>query len=262
MRHNAGMLLAEPQPTPADLRFSLAGIPVRVSLWFWLASALFGWNICRLLSAGDQRELLRYLVMWIGASFVSILLHEMGHALAYRFFGQATQVVLFHFGGLTVPLLWGRRGRRSPGAGFLVSAAGPVAQLALALLLVIGLRAAGYAIPFPLPEIGDRLGFAEGRLIESRFVFALVWFLLQINIFWPIFNLMPVPPLDGGQMVRDGLLVVGVDDAVRIANVVGVGVGGLVAWWAYTRGEPYVGIMFAMLAVSCFQSVSDGGRWR
>lgn len=256
------MLLAEPQPTPADLRFSCAGIPVRVSAWFWVASALFGWGVCRSLAGGDQRELLRYLVMWIGAVFVSILLHEMGHALAYRFFGQATQIVLYHFGGLTAPMAWGRRGAQSPGARFLISAAGPGAQLAFAALIVGGLRASGVAVPFPLVDLGERLGLGEGRPIESRFVFALVWFLLQVNIFWPILNLMPVPPLDGGHMVRDGLLVVGVDDAPRIANVIGMIAGGIVAWWAYTRGEPYIGIMFAMLAVACFQNASDGNRWR
>jgi stage IV sporulation protein FB len=262
MRHNAVMLLAEPQPTPADLRFSLAGIPVRVSVWFWVAGALFGWGVCRSLAGGDQRELLRYLVIWNGAVFGSILLHEMGHALAYRWFGQATQVVLYHFGGLTVPTLWGRRGAQAPGARFLVSAAGPAAQLACAAILIVGLRTAGYAVPFPIADLGARLGLGEGRPIESRFVFALVWFLLQINLFWPLLNLVPVPPLDGGQMVRDGLLVIGVGDAPRIANVIGMVVGGLTAWWAYGRGEPYLGIMFAMLAVGCFQNASDGTRWR
>lgn len=256
------MLLAEPQPTPADLRFSCVGIPIRVSAWFWVAAALFGWGACRSLAGGDQRELLRYLVIWVGAVFVSILLHEMGHALAYRRFGQATQVVLYHFGGLTAPLPWGRRAAQSPGARFLVSAAGPFAQLALAAVVVVGFEVAGFAVPFPLPDLGARLGLGAGRPIESRFTFALVWFLLQINIFWPALNLLPVPPLDGGHMVRDGLLMVGIDDAPRIANVVGMLTGGLVAWWAYTGGEPYIGIMFAMLAVACFQNASDGNRWR
>lgn len=256
------MLLAEPQPTPVDLRFTLAGIPVRVSAWFWVAAMLFGWGACRSLAGGDQRELLRYLVIWIGAVFVSILIHEMGHALAYRAFGQSTHVVLYHFGGLTAPTMWGRRGARRPEQQFLISAAGPFAQLAFAAGLVALLKAGGYAVPFPLADLGERLGLDAGRQMESRFAFALVWFLLQVNIFWPILNLMPVPPLDGGQMVREGLLTIGVRDASQIANVVGMGVGGLVAWWAYSRGEPYLGIMFAMLAVSCFQNATDGGRWR
>ena len=42
-----------------------------------------------------------------------------------------------------------------------------------------------------------------------------------------------------------------------------VGAGAGVAYWAYTRGEPFLGIMFAMLAASCWQSLSlGGGPWR
>ena len=255
------MLLAEPQPTGADLRLTVAGIPVRVSAWFWVAAVLLGWGLCQSLAAGDQRALLRYLLMWIGTVFVSILIHELGHALAYRAFGQAAHVVLYHFGGITIPSLWGRRGARTPGQQFLVSAAGPFAQLAFAAALVAVLKAGGYGVPFPIEAIGDRLGLFTGDRIESPFLFALVLFLLQVNIFWPILNLMPVPPLDGGQMVREGLLAIGIGDASQIANMVGLGVGAVIAWWGYTRGEPYLGIMFAMLAVSCFQAVSDG-RWR
>ena len=255
------MLLAEPQPTPTDLRFSLAGIPVRVSVWFWLAAGLLGWRISQAFAAGDQQALLRYLVLWIWAAFISILIHELGHALVYRFFGQATQVVLYHFGGLTVPTIWGRRGARLPQQQFLVSAAGPFAQLMFVALLIAVLKMVGYAVPFPIQSIGLQLGLYDGDRIESPLLFVLVSFLLQVNIFWPLLNLMPVPPLDGGQMVREGLLTIGVPDAARIANILGTGVGGVLAWLAYTGGAPYLGIMFAMLAVSCYQTLSGGGRW-
>lgn len=256
------MFLAEPQPTGADLRFTLAGIPVRVSGWFWVAALLLGWGFCQALAAGDQRSLVRSLILWLGTVFVSILIHEMGHALAYRAFGQSATVVLYHFGGLSIPTLWGRRGARRPAQQFLVSAAGPFAQLAFAAVIVAILKAGGYSVPFPIAAVGERLGLYDGARIGSPLVFALVLFLLQVNIFWPILNLMPVPPLDGGQMVREGLLAVGVDDAHRIADVLGMGVGAVIAWWAYSRGEPFIGIMFAMLAVTCFQNVSDQGRWR
>ena len=66
-----------------------------------------------------------------------------------------------------------------------------------------------------------------------------------------------------GQIVREGLLAAGVMQAQGIAGMIGVGVGGGVAYWAYTRGEPFLGIMFAMLAASCWQSLSlGGGPWR
>jgi stage IV sporulation protein FB len=257
-----GMFLAEPQPTPADLQLSVLRVPVRVSAWFWVAAALLGWNVCQALAGSDQRELLRYLVAWVVVVFVSLLVHELGHALAYRWFGQPAHVVLYHFGGLAIPDAWGQRGARRPLERLLVSAAGPLAQLMLAALVVVGLAAAGFRVPLPLPGLGDALGLSEGQPLPSRLAFAIVWFLLQVNIFWPLINLLPVPPLDGGQIAREALLAVGIDDAPRIAGLLGAVTGGLVAFWAYSNGEPYLGIMFAMLAVSCWQNLPGNTPWR
>ena len=62
----------------------------------------------------------------------SILIHELGHALAYARFGQPARVVLYHFGGLAIPESWGRRRHLPPAERFIVSAAGPLAQLLVA----------------------------------------------------------------------------------------------------------------------------------
>ena len=257
------MMLAEPQDTGADWNFSLLGVPVRVSAWFWLAAGLLGWSACQSLSGGDQRLLLQLLAIWVGVVFVSLIVHEFGHALAYRFFGQDARVVLYHFGGLAIPSLWGRRRHLRPAQRLLVSAAGPAAQLLVAALLVVGLRAAGLFVPFPLEEIGVRLGLYDGRQLASPHGRALCSFLLYVNVFWPLLNLVPVPPLDGGQIVREGLLALDVPDGQRIAAIIGVVVGAAVAVWGYMRQEPYLGIMFAMLAASCFQSLSAGPPpWR
>jgi len=257
------MLLAEPQPTSADWHFQLAGIPVRVSVWFWVGAALLGFGLCQELARGDQRALLGYLIVWAGTVLVSLLVHELGHALAYRFFGRGAHVVIYHFGGLAIPDAWGRQGSLRPIQRLLVSAAGPAAQLALAAAVIAVLRAGGYAVPFPIEAIGEPLGLYDGRRFESPMLAALVVFVLYVNVFWPLLNLLPVPPLDGGQIVREGMLALGIADAHRIAGLIGVAVGVLVAYWAYTRNEPYLGIMFALLAASCWQGLSaGGGRWR
>lgn len=261
-RHNQAIMLVEPRETAADLHLDLAGIRVRVSGWFWLATTLLGWNVCQSWSQGDQRALLQYLVIWNAVVFASILVHEMGHALAYKAFGQPARIVLYHFGGIAIPDAWARRGHLRPLQRMLVSASGPAAQLALAALVVILLRAAGFAVPFPLVSLGSALGLYEGREIVSPLAAALVDFLLVVNIFWPLVNLVPVPPLDGGQIVREGMLAAGVADAHGIAGIVGVVAGGAAAWWGYTHNEPFIGIMFAMLAASCFQGLSGGTPWR
>ena len=60
--------------------------------------------------------------------------------------------------------------------------------------------------------------------------------------------------------MREGLLSLGVSNAVQIAGMLGVATGAAVSYWAVTHGQPYLGIMFAMLAVTCFQSLS-GTSW-
>jgi Zn-dependent protease len=256
------MMLAEPQPTPVDLRFSLGGIPVRVSVWFWPVAALFGLPACQAMTGGDRRELASYLAIWVGVVFGSILVHEFGHALAYRLFGQRAAIVLYQFGGLAMVPAWGRRGHLRPWQRLVVSAAGPAAQLTLAAAVAGLLAARGLVIPWPLDALGELFGVGGGQGFASRQTAALAVFLLSVNVLWPILNLVPVPPLDGGQIVREALASLGVTDAARIAAAVGVVAGGAVAWWGFTRREEYLGIMFAMLAVSCYQSLSASPPWR
>lgn len=78
------------------------------------------------------------------------------------------------------------------------------AQLAFTVAIVAILKAGGYRVPFPFEAIGESLGLFEGKLFQSKMLAITVWFLLQVNIFWPLLNLLPVPPLDGGQIMRRG----------------------------------------------------------
>ena len=66
--------------TPYDLRFSLLGIPVRIHPLFWAVTAVLGFRM-------NERNL-PMVVVWVACVFVSILVHEYGHALMARNFGQ------------------------------------------------------------------------------------------------------------------------------------------------------------------------------
>jgi len=129
------MLLLEPPPTRFDLRFTVARVPVRVHPLFWLVAALLGF------SAGDPV----FVLIWVGVVFVSILVHEFGHAIAMRHYGESPRVVLHALGGLTIaePTPWGGRWANvSPGGRqqILISAAGPGAGFLLAgLVLIVGM---------------------------------------------------------------------------------------------------------------------------
>jgi len=173
-------VLVEPDRTPYDLRFRFLGFPVRVHPFFWLATVLI--NGDSLLRIGPE-----YLLIWIGVVFVSILVHEMGHAVAFRLFGVDSQIVLYAFGGLAVPnqVVTGRWRR------ILVSLAGPVAGFVLAGI-VYGTNQAF--------EWGQS---AAGRAPNGPELWFLYLQLIWVNLIWGLFNLLPVFPLDGGQVCHE-----------------------------------------------------------
>src|SRR5215471_17040999 len=89
-------VFAEPARTPYDLNFRLFGFPVRIHPLFWLGTVLLGSNLLH------QDNGLLFLAIWIVVVFVSILVHEFGHGLAYRRYGSHAHVILWMFGGLAV----------------------------------------------------------------------------------------------------------------------------------------------------------------
>ena len=140
------MFLSEPQSSSYDWRFQLFGFPVRVTWLFWAFSAAFGYTQARGLhdsftAMNVPSNFALLLLIWVLCSFVSILVHELGHALAFRYFGIDAEIVLYQMGGLAIPgagLLWARQGRRTRlthANHLVISAAGPAIQIALGVLV-------------------------------------------------------------------------------------------------------------------------------
>src|SRR5919199_1626135 len=71
--------------------FRVAGIPVRIDLTFLMMAFLLGWGA----RTGGL------LLAWMVIVTASVLLHELGHAFAFRRFGQEPQILLQGLGGLT-----------------------------------------------------------------------------------------------------------------------------------------------------------------
>ena len=228
-------MLGSVRGTPYDMRFSLFGVPVAVTPMFWLAAALIGWPW--LTGPGGHPILL---ITWMLCVFVSILVHEFGHALAARFFGHRPNMLLYHFGGLT---FYG--GRDTPGRAFLITAAGPAVQLALGAAMVIThltLQSTGR-----LPEEGTPAATA-------------VFSMASINIVWPLFNLLPVLPLDGGRLVESGLAFAGLRTAtlwtVRLSVVIAVPLAIAFVWLALNGyGTLFLAILFVLLAVENYRAL-------
>ena len=88
---NIAMLLAEPPRTRGDLNFALFGFPVRIHPLFWLVALILGPK------TGELREN----AVWVAAMLISILVHELGHALVMRAYGLQPSITLHIMGGLT-----------------------------------------------------------------------------------------------------------------------------------------------------------------
>ena len=245
------LLFQVPPPTRYDLRFNLAGFPVRVHPLFWLIAVLLGY------SSGDLLQIL----IWVLVVFISILVHELGHALAFRRYGMSSQIVLHFAGGLTIPesTRWGSQWANvalGPNQNIFISLAGPGAGFLVAALVIAGVLLTGGSIIttrllgfIPLPALAV-LPF--GGALVSLFVTALLW----VNIFWGFINLMPVFPLDGGSVTRNVLLQADPIDGIRKSLWVSVIAGALIALVAFfSLNSLYMAILFGFLAFQSYQSL-------
>jgi Zn-dependent protease len=176
------MLFQIPPETQYDLRFSIFGIPVRVHPLFWLMAALLGWQ------EGHMGTTLAIVVCF----FVSILIHELGHALSARRFGWPPFIVLYAFGGLaSYQPTHGYSRKRSAWISF----AGPLAGFILGGIAYGLIYGWGLAIEAQLAWAVNLRSTPFGKLL-NEILGVLVW----INFVWGLFNLLPVHPLDGGSI--------------------------------------------------------------
>jgi stage IV sporulation protein FB len=245
------VLLQEPERTRGDLNFSLLGMPVRISPWFWVISVMMG------IQLNDPALLL----IWVSAVFISILWHEMGHALVIRAIGFRPWITLYGMGGLASydPA----RHRRFVGVTsweqIAISFAGPAAGFLLAALLAGILLAAGYGEhlsfkrPFFLPSVEKLPNFRLEFLLNQVFF---------ISVLWGLVNLLPVYPLDGGQIARELFLRFNLRDGIRqslrlsIVTAILFGIYAAMEWRQF-----FVLLLFGFLAYENYQALqSSMGR--
>ena len=224
-------MLGNVEPTPFDLNFSLFGIPVRIHPLFWLFSAILGWN------ARDPKVV----VIWVACVFISILIHELGHALTAQAYGWPPHIVLYSFGGYaSFQPAWGYTTARS----ILISFAGPGAGFIL-FGIVMG-------IEFLLAYRG---------VAVSHYGSVALHYIEFINFWWGMVNLLPVYPLDGGQISRSALSHWRPYDGVDISLKISLVVAGAMAVWLFSLGMTINALLFASLAFENIQSLQRG-RYR
>lgn len=255
------MLLIEPASTPYDWNFRLFSFPVRVSPWFWLMALLLGG------SGGFDDGII--LLTWVLVVFLSILIHELGHAFAYRAYGMSASIVLYQMGGMAVSDRFGSPWQlssrsRDPRREIMIALAGPGLQIASALLVMAVVWSMARARGMPVESVYD-LPVAVHELIPSRPLVVFLTVYVYISVIWAVINLLPVFPLDGGQIARNLFLLYGGANAIRHSLMLSLLTGAAAAIYGFTHGQPFLGILFAMLAYGSYQALTmygGFGGWR
>jgi Zn-dependent protease len=217
--------------------FRVGRIPVYLDFMFVLLAALWSrpyW------SSGEVQLYSAGFVLVIGI-FLSILLHELGHAWAGRMFGIGTRAIeLNGLGGLCT---FERSLPASPFARTVIGLAGPAVNLGLWLIFQA------------LAQLSSQAGQGLPLLVMST--------LAYVNFLLLVFNLLPAFPLDGGKVLEAWLApILGGAWAVRVVSLTGFCVAAWLAWIALPGLNLWILLIAAVLAFQNFQTLQSVGGFR
>jgi len=221
------MARSDPKPSlQGSFRlFQVFGISVFLH-WSWLLVGFLEIQV-RAGSYGSQ--------VWNVAEYLTlfgiVLLHEFGHALACRQVGgQANEIVLWPLGGIAFVAPPAR-----PGALLWSIAAGPLVNLVLVPVTVAACLIAG------LP------GVREGLSPDMQHF---VWAITVINAVLLVFNMLPIYPLDGGQIVQALLwFAIGRAKSLFVVSVIGMIAGVAAVGLAFMMHDLWIGVIAVFAAM-------------
>ena len=200
----------------------LGPIPIRLDPSLFVILALIGYT---------PGVTLNEIVVWVVVAAFCILVHELGHAVAFLAFGRRPSVLLYGFGGVT-----SAEGGMGPWASLTTSLAGPIAGFGLGGLILLGGMSAGSPDPGSLLHTAYRYG-----------LFACFGF--------GILNLLPILPLDGGAALAAFLRGVQGPSGEQVARYVSIAVASLLALVALRFGQLFAGLFGVMFAAQNYQEV-------
>lgn len=155
---------------------SIRGTRIRLEISFLI---LVGFFVLMYLEGGAP---LREALLWVPILFISVLIHELGHAATIGMLGLGSSLVtLGGFGGATY-----NDQPRKPWQQLVISLAGPLAGFILAGLCWL-------------------LWVFTPALASDPMLAVLFPYMIAANVYWGILNLIPAHPMDGGQAVHAGL---------------------------------------------------------
>ena len=206
--------------------FRLAGVDVFLH-WSWFLIAVYE------IQARDGRytsvvwSVLEYLAL-----FLIVLTHEFGHSMACRQVGgTANRIVLWPLGGVAYV-----NPPQRPGATLWSIAAGPLVNVALLPVL------------YGAVLMSRSLGWAQTMPDAYMLVRAVLW----IDISLLVFNILPIYPLDGGQILRS-VLWFGLGRARSLMTVTILSFVGIVAFFglAVVSHSVWIGALGIFMLMNC-----------
>lgn len=257
------MFLLEPPRTQFDLNFRLGPFPVRIHPFFWVVSLIMGAS-----GSMNAPNAPMLLAVWIGVVFFSILIHELGHAVVMRYYGDHPSVVLYSFGGLAIPSGeggggfydsgWRPRARLTPIRKIQISFAGPLAGFLLAFAAFVVCKAANveirlewlWQLPLPYVLLPDKPGLQ-----------ALLNDILWVNVTWGLVNLLPIYPLDGGQIARELFTLSETPDGFRKSLYLSMFTAIGAALLLFSVGGIFTLLLFGSLAYNNWQMIQHMSRF-
>lgn len=222
-------LLSDPGRSQYDLKFDFGGFPTRINPFFWIIAALITWQPGNLGATA---------VGMVCVGF-SILVHEFGHAfMAKRYGCRNVNILLYGMGGLAMfqgrPTSWQNIKIlfAGPGAGFVLGA------MALVARTVVGALPPTVSLPY--------------------LHLALHW-LIWINMFWGLVNLVPLFPLDGGQICMNFLRMKKGYSGELLALKISIATCIALGVWAFTSNRVFLAMFCGYFAYENYQLMQRGG---
>lgn len=209
----------------ALVRFRILGIPVDVQPWFLVVTGV---------SALQLRSPALVLI-WMAIVTASVLWHELGHALTMRRFGYAPRIELHAMGGLA---RWPPGANPSARQALIVTVAGPFAGLLLGAIVWFLARGAA-----PLPYLAR---------------IAIDW-IVWVNVAWSLFNLLPLLPLDGGNLLDHLSEHISGTVRPRWVGWASTVTGGAVVLFGIFSGQTYVALLGAIGAANGIARIRPRG---
>lgn len=193
-------------------------ISITIQPLFFFFAALIGF-----ISSGNLNGTL----LWMLVILISVLFHELGHALTALFFGKSPRIELVALGGVT----YYEASSLGRGKQFLIVLNGPLFGFILFLLSLGGLK-----------------------IVAPGWGHDCLQILSLVNFFWTIVNLLPILPLDGGQLLRITLEAFFGVKGVRYALFISMCLASLLAFGSFLYQEYLIGALLFLFAYQGFDT--------